>query len=125
MAGLGELTGVGDGFASVLGVGDGRLAGLVSGLGAGDASGDGLRSAVGDFFGVAAAWVARRRTCVGVAPASRILLPVFSKVLPTVLSVALAPREITLPVALAPCLIVCPVSSAAFFVVFVAFSTGP
>jgi hypothetical protein len=92
-AGLGEMTGVVPGFASAFGVGDGPLAGLVSG----DALGEGLPSVVGDFFGVACA--VRWRTCVGVAPASRILLPVLSKVLPTVLSVALAPREIALPVA--------------------------
>jgi hypothetical protein len=91
--GLGEVLGVADGFASVPGVGDGRLAAFVSGLGAGD----GLRSAVGDFFAVAVRCVTR--CCVGVAPAPRILLPVLSKVLPTVLSVALVPREIALPVA--------------------------
>ena len=93
VAGLGEVTGVADGFASGFGVGDGRLAGVVSR----DAPGDGLRSAVGDFLAVAVRCVIR--CCVGVAPAPRILLPVFSKVLPTVLSVALAPREIALPVA--------------------------
>ena len=97
--GLGEVPGVTDGFASVPAVGDGRVAGFFSGLDAGEAPGDGLPSVVGDFFGVAVACVVRRRTCVGVAPASRILLPVLSKVLPTVLSVALAPREIALPVA--------------------------
>ena len=96
VAGLGEVTGVVDGFASGFGVGDGRLAGFVSGLGAGDAPGDGLRSAVGDFFAVAVLCVTRR---VGVAPAPRILLPALSTVLPTDLSVAFAPREITLPVA--------------------------
>jgi hypothetical protein len=96
VAGLGEVTGVVDGFASGFGVGDGRFAGFVSGLGAGDAPGEGLRSAVEDFFAVAVRWVTRR---VGVAPAPRILLPALSKVLPTVLSVALVPWEIALPVA--------------------------
>jgi hypothetical protein len=93
--GLGELPGVADGLASVLGVGDGWSDGVVSG----EVLGDGLASAVGDFLVVAVVWVARWRTCVGVAPAPRILLPVRSNVLPTVLSVALVPREIALPVA--------------------------
>lgn len=95
--GLGEVPGVADGFASVAGVGEGRVAAFFSGFDAGDVPGDGLPSAVGDFFVVAC--VVRWRTCVAFVPASRILLPVLSNVLPTVLSVALAPREITLPVA--------------------------
>ena len=98
--GLGELPGVADGFASVPGVGEGRVAAFFSELDAGETPGDGLPSVVGDFFAVAVVCVDRwRTTWVVVAPASRILLPVLSKVLPTVLSVALAPREIALPVA--------------------------
>lgn len=94
--GLGEVPGVADGFASVPGVGEGRVSAFFSG----ETPGDGLPSVVGDFFAVAVVCVVRwRTTCVGVAPASRILLPVLSKVLPTVLSVALVPREIALPVA--------------------------
>ena len=123
--GLGELPGVIDGFASGPGVGEGRVDSFFSGLDAGEVPGDGLTSLVGDFFWLAVACVLRWRTCVGVVPAPRILLPALSRVLPTVLSVALVPREITLPVACAPCLIVWPVSSAAFLVVFVAFSAGP
>lgn len=98
--GLGEVPGVADGFVLVPGVGEGRVAAFFSGLDAGETPGDGLPSVVGDFFAVAVACVVRwRTTCVVVAPASRILLPVLSKVLPTVLSVALVPREIALPVA--------------------------
>jgi hypothetical protein len=89
------VPGVAEGFASGFAVGEGRLAWFVSGLGAGD----GLSSVVGDFFAVAIPCVVRCRTRVGVAPASRILLPVLSKVLPTVRSVALVPREMALPVA--------------------------
>ena len=96
--GLGEAPGVADGFASVPGVGEGRVAAFFSGLDAGETPGDGLPSVVGDFFAVVCV-VRWRTTCVVVAPASRILLPVLSKVLPTVLSVALVPREIALPVA--------------------------
>jgi len=89
------MPGVADGFASALGVGDGWLARFVSG----DSFDEGLGSVVGDFFAVAVPCVVRRRICVGVAPASRILVPVLSKVLPTVLSVAFVPREIALLVA--------------------------
>ena len=51
--GLGEVPGVADGFASVPGVGEGRIAGFFSGLDAGETPGDGLPSVVGDFFAVA------------------------------------------------------------------------
>ena len=57
--GLGEVPGVADGFASVPGVGEGRVAAFFSGLDAGETPGDGLPSVVGDFLAVAVVCVVR------------------------------------------------------------------
>lgn len=92
------------GFTSGVGLGEGRVAGLTSGVE--DGSDVGLSLFTGELFALGEVCVVLCRGCDGVAPAFRMVFPAFCSPLPTVRSVVFAPLTIALPVAFASCLMV-------------------